>query len=78
MLCCSRNILFQSLESDQMQIVVDAMFEKLYQPGDTIIKQGDDGDAFYVLHRGVAECFVQKVCLGHLSIKFCAAVNVWS
>jgi len=55
-----QNILFQSLDTEQMAIVVDAMFEKKYQPGEVIIKQGEDGDLFYVLNSGVCECFVQK------------------
>lgn len=32
-----------------MNEVIDAMFEKKVQKGDYIIKQGDDGDNFYVI-----------------------------
>jgi len=33
----------------QMNQVLDAMFERKVQPGDYIIRQGDDGDNFYVI-----------------------------
>jgi cAMP-dependent protein kinase regulator len=32
-----------------MHEVLDAMFEKKVKNGDYIIKQGDDGDNFYVI-----------------------------
>lgn len=34
-----------------MADVLDAMFEKNVQPGDFIIRQGDDGDNFYVIEK---------------------------
>eukprot|EP01006_Ploeotia_vitrea_P057577 TRINITY_DN68190_c4_g1_i2.p2 TRINITY_DN68190_c4_g1~~TRINITY_DN68190_c4_g1_i2.p2 ORF type:complete len:690 (-),score=428.08 TRINITY_DN68190_c4_g1_i2:1369-3438(-) len=52
------NILFTALDSDQMDIVVDAMEPKEYRAGETIIQQGDDGDDFYVLHEGECDCYV--------------------
>ena len=36
---------------EQMQDVLDAMFEKTVQTGEYVIKQGDDGDNFYVIER---------------------------
>jgi cAMP-dependent protein kinase regulator len=33
----------------QMNEILDAMFEKRTQPEDVIIRQGDDGDNFYVI-----------------------------
>lgn len=33
----------------QMNEILDAMFEKKVKPEDLIIKQGDDGDNFYVI-----------------------------
>lgn len=45
-----RNILlFRALDKEQMQEVLDAMFEKKVTSGDVVIKQGDDGDNFYVI-----------------------------
>lgn len=42
-------LLFRALDKEQMQDVLDAMFEKKVSAGDYIIKQGDDGDNFYVI-----------------------------
>jgi Cyclic nucleotide-binding domain. len=32
-----------------MNDVIDAMFEKPVEAGDIVIRQGDDGDFFYVI-----------------------------
>ncbi|GIX82423.1 cAMP-dependent protein kinase type II regulatory subunit [Caerostris extrusa] len=54
-----RNILlFRSLDLQQMQEVLDAMFERKVKPGDMVIKQGDDGDNFYVIDNGVYHIYV--------------------
>jgi len=44
-------LLFRSLDSQQLGEVLDAMFERKVVAGDFIIKQGDDGDNFYVVDR---------------------------
>ena len=48
------NILFKNLGSDSLESLYGAMWEKACGPGrgETIIKQGDDGDYFYVIDRG--------------------------
>ncbi|XP_023243875.1 cAMP-dependent protein kinase type II regulatory subunit-like [Centruroides sculpturatus] len=43
---------------EQMQEVLDAMFERKVQPGDIVIKQGDDGDNFYIIQHGLYHVFV--------------------
>lgn len=54
-----RNILlFRSLDKEQMQNVLDAMFERKVVTGETVIKQGDDGDNFYVIQCGLFHAFV--------------------
>lgn len=35
------------------------MFERKVQPGDHVIDQGDDGDNFYVIDRGVFDIYVK-------------------
>lgn len=45
-------LLFRALDKEQMQDVLDAMFEKTVKVGENVIKQGDDGDNFYVIERG--------------------------
>ncbi|XP_065226681.1 cAMP-dependent protein kinase type II regulatory subunit-like [Planococcus citri] len=51
-------LLFRSLDKEQMNEVIDAMFEKIAEKDDYIIKQGDDGDNFYVIQEGVYQAFV--------------------
>ena len=38
---------------EQMQEVLDAMFERTVDSGDYVIRQGVDGDNFYVIDRSV-------------------------
>uniref|UniRef100_A0A0A9ZB68 cAMP-dependent protein kinase type II regulatory subunit n=1 Tax=Lygus hesperus TaxID=30085 RepID=A0A0A9ZB68_LYGHE len=55
-----RNILlFRSLDPEQTNEVLNAMFEKKVQKGDSIIKQGDDGDNFYVIESGTFEAYIK-------------------
>lgn len=42
-------LLFRSLDKEQMQEVLDAMFERKVKKDELVIKQGDDGDNFYVI-----------------------------
>ncbi|CAC5384899.1 cAMP-dependent protein kinase type II regulatory subunit-like [Mytilus californianus] len=51
-------LLFRCLEPEQMQDVLDAMFEKEVHPGEYVIKQGDDGDNFYVIDSGIYDVLV--------------------
>ncbi|KAL9916033.1 cAMP-dependent protein kinase type II regulatory subunit isoform X1 [Glossina fuscipes] len=51
-------LLFRSLEQEQMSQVLDAMFERRVTPGELIIRQGDDGDNFYVIESGVYKVIV--------------------
>eukprot|EP00486_Rosalina_sp_Unknown_P012621 CAMPEP_0201592694 /NCGR_PEP_ID=MMETSP0190_2-20130828/190524_1 /ASSEMBLY_ACC=CAM_ASM_000263 /TAXON_ID=37353 /ORGANISM="Rosalina sp." /LENGTH=183 /DNA_ID=CAMNT_0048051591 /DNA_START=134 /DNA_END=685 /DNA_ORIENTATION=- len=47
--------LFEGLDTEQSNLLVDAMFEKKCQKGDEIICQGDHGDYFYVIESGIYE-----------------------
>lgn len=55
-----KNVLFKHLDVDQMNTVKDAMTSMKFNEGDVIIKQGDDGDNFYVLDDGAVHCSVKK------------------
>lgn len=56
-----RNIfLFRSLDQEQVGEVLDAMFEKRVEVGDCVIKQGDDGDNFYVIESGCFDIYVSS------------------
>lgn len=47
--------LFQGLKDRQLQRLADRMVERNYAAGDTIVKQGQGGEGFYVLVSGNAE-----------------------
>ena len=51
-------LLFRSLDSDVMSDVIDAMFERRAAPGEYVIRQGDDGDNFYVIDSGVYDVII--------------------
>merc|ERR1712071_326018 len=50
-------LLFKSLDADQFSQILDAMFEKVVEPGDCVIKEGDDGDYFYIIESGKYDIF---------------------
>ncbi|RGB27384.1 cyclic nucleotide-binding-like protein [Rhizophagus diaphanus] len=52
------NLLFKNLDRETKQHVVDAMFEKSVVANEIVIKQGDEGDYFYVIEHGLFEIFV--------------------
>jgi cAMP-dependent protein kinase regulator len=54
------NILFAHLEEEERKEVFDAMVEVKYAAGEVIIRQGDEGDNFYVVKEGICEIWVQK------------------
>jgi len=49
--------LFKHLDDDQRQFIVGAMFVKEFSKEDVIIQQGDDGDNFYIIDKGVVDCY---------------------
>jgi cAMP-dependent protein kinase regulator len=50
-------LILKGLADKEREILLDAFEPKEYQAGDTIIKQGEDGDFFYVLESGVCEVY---------------------
>lgn len=54
------SLLFRNLEPEQFSQVLDAMFERVVQPGDHIIDQGNDGDNFYVIDSGQYDILINK------------------
>ena len=54
-----KNILFfKACEPEQIQEILDAMFERKVEKGDEVIKQGDDGDNFYVIELGTYDVLI--------------------
>jgi len=55
-----RNILqFKSLEPEQLNQVLDAMFERKTAVDEHVIDQGDDGDNFYIIDEGIFDIYVK-------------------
>lgn len=46
------NFLFRSLDPEQLALVFDAMKEREVSPGEVIIRQGEEGDNFYIVEAG--------------------------
>ena len=63
-----KNMLFAFLDESQLKKLVFAMFQREHKTGDVIIKQGDDGDNFYMIEEGNCEVFLQKT-VGEPEIK---------
>ena len=49
--------LFQSLKSDELKIVSLAMQNVIYEQGEMIINEGDEGDEAYIIYSGEVEVF---------------------
>lgn len=45
-------ILFDGLDNEQEAEIIDAMFEKKVETDDALIKEGDEGDNFYIIETG--------------------------
>lgn len=52
--------IFRSVDSQDMTLVLDAMFEVKVKAGDVVIRQGDDGDNFYVVERGRFQIYLDQ------------------
>ncbi|XP_071442556.1 cAMP-dependent protein kinase type I regulatory subunit isoform X1 [Hetaerina americana] len=54
------NVLFSHLDENERSDIFDAMFPVNFLPGEIIIRQGDEGDNFYVIDVGEVEVFVSS------------------
>lgn len=52
----SKSFMFNTLDAKQQDIVVAAMSVINYAPGDTVIKQGDDGQELFIVGSGTLRC----------------------
>ncbi|XP_076807866.1 cAMP-dependent protein kinase type I-alpha regulatory subunit-like isoform X2 [Clavelina lepadiformis] len=55
-----RNLLFSHLDENERSDIFDAMFPVQNIAGEFIIKQGDDGDNFYIIDQGEVDIYVDK------------------
>lgn len=51
--------IFRGLAEDQEKAVLDAMQERFIKKGEVLIRQGDVGDAFYVIQSGKLHVFIK-------------------
>jgi cAMP-dependent protein kinase regulator len=52
--------LFSACTEEQITEVINAMFSVQKKAGETIIRQGDEGDNFYIIDEGETEVYVKK------------------
>ncbi|KDO28674.1 hypothetical protein SPRG_06528 [Saprolegnia parasitica CBS 223.65] len=60
----SHNCLFAHLDECARDVIIDAMQQRLYDKGDVLIRQGDDGDTFYLLAKGSVDCIIDRDIVG--------------
>ncbi|AGO11677.1 AaceriADL099Cp [[Ashbya] aceris (nom. inval.)] len=74
-----KNFLFNKLDSDSKTLVINSLEEKLVSKGQEIIRQGDEGDYFYIVEKGTVDFFLddRKVntygpgsCFGELALMY--------
>jgi cAMP-dependent protein kinase regulator len=56
----SKNILFAHLDDNERSDIFDAMFPVIHCANETIIKQGDEGDNFYIIDSGEVAVYVNN------------------
>ena len=55
-----KNFLFDNCTQDQLDELVDAMFEVSKEAGETVITQGEEGDYFYIIANGSCDVSISK------------------
>jgi cAMP-dependent protein kinase regulator len=63
----SKNILFAHLDDNERSDIFDAMFPVVHCAGETIIKQGDEGDNFYIIDSGEVAVYVNNELVTSIS-----------
>jgi cAMP-dependent protein kinase regulator len=51
------SFLFNSLDANELKIVVDAMEKKTFKKDETVIKQGDQGIYLFIVEKGELDCY---------------------
>jgi cAMP-dependent protein kinase regulator len=55
--CVSHSFLFNSLDDKDLTTVINAMEEKKFEAGKTVIQQGENGEVLYIVESGKLDCF---------------------
>lgn len=57
----SKNVLFSHLDESERSDIFDAMYPVKHNAGEDVIRQGDEGDNFYVIDIGEVDVYVNNV-----------------
>merc|ERR1719331_2925721 len=55
-----KSFLFSALEPKDLELVIMAMVEKVVEPHERLINQGEDGDFLFVIEEGQLDCFIKQ------------------
>ena len=61
-----QSFLFESLDPNDVKIIIDAMKEIKHKKGETVISQGDQGNCLYVVESGELDCYKKFVSYSYL------------
>lgn len=64
----TNNMLFKNLDDEQLDELIDEMFEVRLKPDEIIIRQGDDGDNFYVVDNGELYVLYKDVVVATIGV----------
>jgi serine/threonine protein phosphatase PrpC/CRP-like cAMP-binding protein len=59
--------LFKELNGSQIDRLIEILTEQTYAQGENIVKQGDEGDTFYVIKSGTVDVFVNDIKVVEMS-----------
>lgn len=74
--CLAPNFLFQALEKKDLATIILAFQEKVVEPGETVIQEGEDGQSMLLIEEGVTECFKKQNDEQKL-VKTCVAGDIF-
>ena len=53
----NNSFIFGACDKKEIQIVIDCMEVRTIEEGEYVIKQGEEGDYFYVIEEGLLDCY---------------------
>lgn len=60
----AQNFLFKSVDESALHLIFESLKQKKFKKGDIIIRQGDEGDYFYVVEHGAVEYSIGDAVVG--------------